>query len=246
MNSKVVSILATAVVACSSAAQDAKPAPAPFFTNFTITENVGVYDRKGDVSTVTAFNTIIGVKAIGLDWEVVAPIYMSDSSGYGSVEVNTAWEAISGANFLGSKAAANLKGGLFLPVGSNGYDATELIPHLGGNVILDYGAWSVSQSADWLFCGNGSMYNPLLGNVSEDLTTLVTGIDYHLSNSLTVGADLEQYYLAGGDGTVLVTPNLNWNVSSGVDVSVGVGIPVSQELPVENDLVVNAGVSFKF
>jgi hypothetical protein len=44
----------------------------------------------------------------------------------------------------------------------------------------------------------------------------------------------------------MVTPNLKWAAAPSVDVSAGVGIPVWQELAVENNLVVNAGVSFKF
>ena len=78
--------LAAASVATTAAAQDAKPvASAPLFSDFTVTETVGVYDKKGSASTVAAFNTLLGVKAVGLDWHLAVPVYVSDAAGYGSV-----------------------------------------------------------------------------------------------------------------------------------------------------------------
>jgi len=238
--------LATATVATTAAAQDVKPvASAPLFSDFTVTETVGVYDKKGTASSVAAFNTLLGVKAVGLDWHLAVPVYVSDSAGYGSVELGTSWAALKDISFLGSKTTINVQGGLFLPTGSAGYEATNVNPHVGASALLDWGTWSVAQSADWRFV-SGSMFDPLLGTVSDDLATLVTSANYKLSETLTVGVDLGQYYLQGGQGAVMVTPNLKWAAAQSVDVSAGVGIPVWQELAVENNLVVNAGVSFKF
>jgi len=238
--------LATATVATTAAAQDVKPvASAPLFSDFTLTENVGVYDKKGNASTVAALNTLLGVKALGLDWHLAVPVYVSDAAGYGSIELGTSWAALKGVDFLGSKTTVNLEGGVFLPTGSAGYEATNVNPHVGAGALLDWGVWSFTQTADWRFV-SGSMYDPLLGTISDDLATLVSSVDYKWTQSVKVGVDLGQYYLQGGQGTIMVTPNLKWAAASNVDISAGVGIPVWQELAVENNLVVNAGVSFKF
>jgi len=239
--------LAAATVATTAAAQDAKPvASAPLFSNFTLTESVGVYDKKGSASTVAALDTLLGVKALGLDWHLAVPVYVSDAAGYGSIELGTSWDALKGVDFLGSKTTVNLEGGLFLPTGSAGYEATNVNPHVGAGALLDWGTWSLSQTADWRFVTGGTMYDPLLGTISDDLATLVTGLNYKWTDTLTLGADLGQYYLIGGEGAIVVSPNLKWSAASNVEVSAGVGIPVWQELAVENNLVVNAGVSFKF
>jgi hypothetical protein len=44
----------------------------------------------------------------------------------------------------------------------------------------------------------------------------------------------------------MITPNAKWAVAQSVDVQAGIGFPLWQDLAVENNLVVNAGVSFKF
>jgi len=239
--------LAAASVATSAAAQDAKPvASAPLFSAFTVTEKVGVYDKKGDATTVAAFNTLLGVKAVGLDWHLDVPVYVADDAGYGSIEFGTSWDALKEIDFLGSKTTVNLEGGLFMPTGSAGYEATNLDPHVGAGALLDWGAWTVSQTFDWRFITGGTMYDPLLGTISDDLATLVTGLNYKVTDSVKAGVDLGQYYLVGGEGTIMVTPNLKWSAASNVEVSAGVGVPVWQELAVENNMVVNAGVSFKF
>jgi len=236
---------AVTTAASAQATAPAAPATAPLFDAFTLSESVGVYDKKGNDSTVSALNTLLGVKALGLDWHLAVPVYVSDASGYGSIELGTSWDALKEVSFLGSKTTINVEGGLFTPTGSAGYEATDLNPHVGAGALLDWGAWSFTQTADWRFV-SGSMYDPLLGTISDDLATLVSSVDYKWTQSVKVGVDLGQYYLQGGQGTIMVTPNLKWAAASNVDISAGVGIPVWQELAVENNMVVNAGVSFKF
>jgi len=240
--------LAAASVAASAAAQDAKPvapASAPLFSDITLTENVGVYDKKGDTSTVAALNTLLGVKAIGLDWHLLAPVYVSDASGYGSIELGTSWDALKDAAFLGSKTTVSVEGGLWMPTGSANYENTELAPHIGAAALMNWGEWSFNQTFDWRFV-TGSMYDPLLDRFSTDLATAVSSLDYKWSDTVKFGVDFGQYYFVDGGGTVLITPNVEWTPAQSVVVSGGVGIPVWQDLAVENNLVVNAGVSFKF
>jgi len=210
-----------------------------------LTETVGVYTKKENASTVTALDSLFTLKALGLDWRVDVPVYISDTSGYGSIEVGTTWTPLHGMSFLGADTAVTVDGGLFTPTGSAGYEATTVIPHVGAGAVLDWGALSFGQSVDWRFVG-GSMYDPLLGTVAVDLATLVSSLDYKWTDCVSVGVDLKQYYLQGGDGAVTLTPNLQWTAASNVDVSAGVGVPVWQNLAVENNLVFTAGVSFKF
>lgn len=241
--------LAAATVSATALAQSASPAPVGFAFNptaFTVTEAVGVYTKNGNASTVAAFNTLIGVNALGLDWQLEVPVYVSDVAGYGSIGVDASWTPIHSAQFLGASTTVDVEGGLWTPTGSAGYESTNLNPHAGAGVVLDWGAWRLSQTADWMFVTGGTMYDPLLGVVSNDFATLTTGVDYTLASSITVGVDVDQYYLIGGNGTIMVTPNLKWDVANNVDVSVGVGLPVWQELATENNLVLNAGVSIKF
>lgn len=250
MNSTIASIAALTVCASTLAAQDTTVATSvstPFFSNFTLTEDVGVYTKKNDASTVTAFNTLIGVDAVGLSWHLSVPGYLSDNdNGYGSIELGTSWNALKGVNFLGSVTTVAVEGGLFLPTGSAGYDATDVVPHVGTSATLVWGALSFGQSIDWQFV-TGSMYDPVIDRFSSDLCTLESSLDYKLADSFNIGVDLTQYYLTEGDsGTIIVTPNVSWDVSSSIALSAGVGLPVWQNLATENDYIVNAGVSFKF
>jgi len=242
------STLAAGAVATSALAQDAAPvAPAQnLFSDFMLTENVGVYAKKGSADSVAALNTLLGVKAAGIDWRVNAPVYVSDTSGYGSIELGAGWDAFKGLQFLGADTTINLDGGLWLPTGSADYFATNVNPHIGAGALLDWGTWSFEQTFDWRFITGGSMYDPLLDRFSSDLATLNSSVGYDLTESLQVAVDLGQYYFTDGGGTIMLSPNLKWAVASSVDVSAGIGFPLWQQLAVENNLVVNAGVSFKF
>lgn len=240
------STLAAATVAASASAQDANPVAVQNpFSNFTLTETVGVYAKKGDANSVAALNTLLGVKAVGIDWRVNAPVYVSDSSGYGSIELGAGWEAFKGLKFLNADTTITVDGGLWLPTGSADYFATNVNPHIGVGAAMDWGAWSFKQTFDWRFITGGSMYDPLIDRFSSDLATLVSSLQYDLNESLKVGVDLGQYYFSNS-GTVMLTPNAKWAVAQSVDVQAGIGFPLWQDLAVENNLVVNAGVSFKF
>jgi len=210
-----------------------------------LTETVGVYTKKGNGKTVTALDSLFTLKALGLDWRVDVPVYTSNTSGYGSIEVGTTWTPLHGISFLGADTAVTVDGGLFTPTGSADYKATTVIPHVGTGAVLDWGALSFGQTVDWRFVG-GSMYDPLLGTVAVDLATLVSSLDYKWTDCVSVGVDLKQYYLQGGNGAITLTPNLQWTAASNVDVSTGLGVPVWQNLAVKNNLVFTAGVSFKF
>lgn len=232
-------------VSGSAFAADVVPANTSVVDALTLVENVGVYAKKDSASTVAALNSTIAAEAFGLDWHFTVPVFVSDVSGYGGMDLGVSWKFLEDAEFLASKTTLNLEGGLWLPTGSAGYETTDLNPHVGFGVNMDWKDWNLNQTADYRFVP-GSMYDPLIGSrISEDVISLVTDIDYKWTTGLDVGVNLTQEYFDGG-GVFLLGPSLEWDAASSVKVNAGVGFPVWQELAVENSCVVNAGVTVKF
>lgn len=224
----------------------ASPTAVPLVDALTLKETFSLFAKDGSNSSVAALDSTIGVKAIGLDWHITVPAYVSDSSGYGGLDVGTSWTALNAVDFIGSKTSLAIQGGLWMPIGSANYETTNLDPHLGLLVGFDWGKFNLAQSADWRFVG-GSYYDPYLDRVSDDVATLVTNFDYTLSETVSVGVDLTQKYVCSvGDGVVLLGPSVEWKAASNVTVGAGIGFPVWQQLAVENNCVANAAVSFKF
>ena len=247
MKTSLTSLALGAAITGSAFAQSA-PAPvaAPIVDAFTLTEKVGVYAKDGSASSVAAIESTIGAKAFGLDWHLTLPVYVSDSAGYGGLDLGVNWNALKGVDFIGSKTTLSLEGGLWMPVGSANYATTNLDPHIGAAVAFDWGKFDLAQSFDWRFVG-GSYYDPYLDRVSDDVASLVTNFDYTLTDTISVGVDLTQKYVCeSGDGVILLGPSIKWAAASSVDVSAGIGFPLWQQLAVENNCVVNAGVSLKF
>jgi len=233
------------VVSGSAFAGDVQPANTEIVDALTLKENVGVYAKKDSASTVAALNSTIAAEALGLDWHFTVPVYVSDASGYGAMEFGASLNVLKDVDFLASKTVVNLEGGLWLPTGSAGYEATNLNPHIGFGANLDWKDWNLNQTFDYRFVP-GSMYDPLIGSrISEDVISLVTDIDYKWTTNLDVGLNLTQEYFDGG-GVFLLGPAVKWDAASNVAVNAGIGFPVWQELAVENACVVNAGVSIKF
>lgn len=231
-------------VSTSAFAADA-PAPAPIVDALTLKESASIYAKDGTASTVAALNSTLAAKALGLDWHFTVPVYVSDASGYGSMELGVSWDFLKDISFLSSKTKVNVEGGLWMPTGSAGYETTNLNPHIGFGVNLDWTDWNFNQTADYRFVP-GTMYDPLIGSrIGEDVVSLVSDLNYKLGNNLNVGLNITQEYFDGG-GVVLLGPSMEWNAASSVDVHAGIGFPVWQDLVVENNCVVNAGVSFKF
>ena len=67
----------------------ASPTAAPLVDALTLKETFSLFAKDGSNSSVAALDSTIGVKAIGLDWHITVPAYVSDSSGYGGLDVGT-------------------------------------------------------------------------------------------------------------------------------------------------------------
>ena len=242
----VYSVMTALAVSGTAVAQEVAPAPAStqIVDALSLSQTVGIYAKNGSASSVAALDSTIAAKAFGLDWHFTVPVYVSDASGYGSLELGVSWDFLKSAEFLSSKTTLNVEGGLWMPTGSAGYETTDLNPHIGFGVNMDWTNWNFNQTADYRFVP-GSMYDPLLDRVDQDVVSLVSDIDYKWSKELTVGVNITQEYFDGG-GVALLGPSMSWKPATSVDVSAGIGFPVWQELSVENSCVVNAGVSFKF
>ena len=228
----VYSVMTALAVSGTAVAQEIAPAPAStqIVDALSLSQTVGIYAKNGSASSVAALDSTIAAKAFGLDWHFNVPVYISDASGYGSLELGVSWDFLKSAEFLSSKTTLNVEGGLWMPTGSAGYETTDLNPHIGFGVNMDWTNWNFNQTAD---C------------VDQDVVSLVSDIDYKWSKELTVGVNITQEYFDGG-GVALLGPSMSWKPATSVDVSAGIGFPVWQELSVENSCVVNAGVSFKF
>ena len=210
----------------------------------TLVEQASVYVHSDSASTLTAFDTTILAHLIGLDWHVTLPVYTSDVSGYGALDLGVSWDFLTGGNMLGATTKLTVAGGALMPTGSAGYETTEVTPYFGGGVSMNWGKVSFVQTANYTFV-TGSTFNPLAGTLSENTLALTSNLGYDVSDTFVVGLNLTQEYFSGGNVAVL-GPTVDWTIAPSVSVEVGVGFPVWQELAVENTCVVNAGVSFKF
>jgi len=235
----------TGLALSSSAFGQEAPAPAPMVDALALKESVEIYAKKGNADTVAALNTTLAAKAFGLDWHFTVPVYVSEASGYGSMELGVSWDFLKGADFLGSKTTVNVEGGLWMPTGSAGYETTNLDPHIGLGANLDWTNWNFNQTFDYRFVP-GTMYDPLIGyRIGEGVVSLVSDLDYKFAENFDVGLNITQKYFDGG-GVVILGPSMEWNAADDVNVNAGIGFPVWQDLAVSNNCVVNAGVSFKF
>ena len=210
----------------------------------SIVEKASVYVRSNSAPTLTAFDSTIQAHLIGLDWHVTVPVYTSDVSGYGALDLGVSWDFLQGGNMLGATTKLTVAGGALMPTGSAGYETTDVTPYFGGGVSMDWGKVSFDQTANYTFV-TGSTFDPLAGTLSENTLALSSNLGYDVSDTFGVGLNLTQEYFSGGNVAVL-GPTVDWTVAPSVSVEVGVGFPIWQELAVENTCVVNAGVSFKF
>ena len=242
----VLSTLVAFPVAAQSTPAPSAPANPNLISDITLQEVFGFYGKR-DASSVVELNTT--VKARVMDFttlNISLPTYVSDDSGYGSVEVGMTNNIVRDWAVLGGKMDLDFNLGLYLPTGSTVYSTSEVAPHVGGVVSQNWSAWTVSQSFDYTFV-TGDTYSALLGyQTTQDLITMVTELNYDLSNTLDVGANFTQLYEVDGSQVLLLGPELKWNPSSNVSVTLGVGFPVSQTVAVENSAVVSGGVGFSF
>ena len=236
----------------SSALSQATPvvAPAPAFV-FTPGIAATIYDFK-QADTLVEITPTVVLPKVWKDITITAelPIFsQSGSSGLSNLSL-VAESGLWQGSLFGGKGNWTGDFGILVPLASNVYTSTSIVPTLG--TVLDV-SWdnkvSLSQSADWTIIANGTAYNALFNaQVDSQWVSGETRLDYALSDTLTVGVAVAEQWLTTGEWSCVAGPEIEWTPATNWTVSAGVGFPVYQNTGAyqEVNTVVQAGLSVKF
>lgn len=230
-----------------AAAQNAAPAPAPtkVVSDVAVTEELTFWGKK-NVDTVVELDSTVSGKLFELaGWHVTVPVYSQDYTGYGAIDLGLDYAVLSKVNFLGSVTNVAVEGGVWLPTGSAGFGTDNVNPHVGVNYDMTWGAVVYTQTFDYRFNGDVA-YSPVFGNAANYLINAESFVAYKW-NTLSIGADLNQWYTEGSD-VAFLGPKAVWNVSNNVNLNAGCGFPVWQNVAAgfENSWNVTLGLGINF
>jgi hypothetical protein len=234
--------IATAANADGNAAAQAEAAiPTP--TKWSLTEDFTYFNYESD-DTLLSFNTTF---ALALDnggtLSLSLPVYNGDGdTNVGDLKVGGDFNA-----FKGDGWNLGLGGGVYLPVGAEEFDSTNINPFFTGRFSVKLGDFDLMQTAEYRFVGSEA-YTPWLGT-STDSDILSLGTLLSLSwGDLTVGADLTQlYYIQSEEHQIFVGPAAALKINDSITLDGGVQFPVSQDVSTtEVDIVVGVGLGIKF
>ena len=207
----------------STVLSQATPVPTTNEFKFVPTIDTTIFSFKSSDTLVEVTPTVVLPDVLHeISITVSLPIYtQSESTGVSDLALN-ADTAVWNGSLFGGKSTWSLNAGVLIPLASNIYTSTSLVP-------------------------NGSSYNSLLNSqVSSQWFSGETNFNYELSDALTVGVRVTEQWLTTGEWTVLAGPEVSWEPATNWAVSAGVGIPVYQNTTEELNTVVHFGVSFKF
>jgi len=230
-----------------AAAQNAAPAPAPtkVVSDVVVTEELTFWGKK-NVDTVVELDSTVSGKLFELaGWHVTVPVYSQDVTGYGAIDLGLDYAVLSKVNFLGSVTNVAVEGGVWLPTGSANFGTDNVNPHVGVNWDMTWGAAVYTQTFDYRWIGNYA-YSPVFGALTDYAVNAESFVAYKWA-SLTVGADLNQWYTEGSD-VAFLGPKAVWNVSNNVNLNAGCGFPVWQNVAAgsENSWNVTLGLGINF
>lgn len=232
----------------STVLSQATPVPTTNEFKFVPTIDTTIYSFKSSDTLVEVTPTIVLPDVLHeISITVSLPIYtQSESTGVSDLALNADTSVWNGSLF-GGKSTWSLNAGVLIPLASNIYTSTSLVPTLGTSLDVSWDKFSIVQSAEWVVVANGSSYNSLLNSqVSSQWFSGETNLNYELSDALTVGVRVTEQWITTGEWTVLAGPEVSWEPATNWAVSAGVGIPVYQNTTEELNTVVHFGVSFKF
>lgn len=224
-------------------------APAPAFV-FTPGIDATIYDFKDNDTLVEITPTLVLPKV----WHdvtitAVLPIFSQDSSsGISNLSIDASTSFWQGSLF-GGKSSWTGDFGILVPLASNSYTSTSLVPVVGVALTVSWEKVSFSQSADWTIVANGTAYNALYNaQIGSQWVSGETTLDYALTDTLTVGVEMSEQWLTTGEWSCIAGPEIEWTPATNWTVSAGVGFPVYQNTGayLEVDTVVQAGLSIKF
>ena len=234
--------IATAANADGNAAAQAEAAISTP-TKWSLTEDFTYFNYESD-DTLLSFNTTF---ALALDnggtLSLSLPVYNGDGdTNVGDLKVGGDFNA-----FKGDGWNLGLGGGVYLPVGAEEFDSTNINPFFTGRFSTKLGDFDFMQTAEYRFVGSEA-YTPWLGT-STDSDILSLGTLLSLSwGDLTMGADLTQlYYIQSEEHQIFVGPAAALKINDSISLDGGVQFPLSQDVSTtEVDIVVGVGLGIKF
>jgi hypothetical protein len=236
---------ATLATAAHAEGTDAPQAEAAISTpsKWSLTEDFTYFNYEGD-DTLLSFNTTF---ALALDnggtLSLSLPVYNGDGdTNVGDLKVGGDFNA-----FKGDGWNLGLGGGVYLPVGAEEFDSTNINPFFTGRFSVKLGGFDLMQTAEYRFVGSEA-YTPWLGGSTDsDILSLGTLLSVSWGD-LTVGADLTQiYYIQAEENQIFVGPAASFKVNDTISLDGGVQFPISQDVSgAEVDIVVGVGLSIKF
>lgn len=236
---------ATLATAAYAGGTDAPQAEAAISTpsKWSMSEDFTYFNYEND-DTLLSFNTAF---ALALDnggtLSLSVPVYNGDGdTNVGDLKVGGHFNA-----FKGDGWDLGLGGGVYLPIGSEEFDSTNINPFFTGKFTTKLGEFDFVQTAEYRFVGSDA-YTPWLNTGTDsDIVSLGTLLS-HTWGDLTVGADLTQtYYIQSEEHQVFLGPVASLKVSDTISLDGGVQFPISQDVSgTEVDIVVGVGLGIKF
>jgi len=235
----------TIATAAYAGGTDAPQAEAAISTpsKWSMSEDFTYFNYEND-DTLLSFSTAF---ALALDnggtLSLSLPVYNEDGdTNVGDLKVGADFNA-----FKGEGWNLGLGGGVYLPVGAEEFDSTNINPFFTGKFSTKLGDFDLVQTAEYRFVGSDA-FTPWLGTSTDsDILSLGTLLSLSWGN-LTVGADLTQlYYIQSEENQIFVGPAASLKVSDTISLDGGVQFPISQDVSgTEVDIVVGVGLGIKF
>ena len=248
MISKMGAGIAAAVLSTSALGQEAESGNAAASDlKWIVSEQLEWHDIEG--GDLYVFNTEFALKfGEGTDITIDVPVYnQGGSTSVGSVRLGAEVDAFSGENDVTGKWDLALGGGVYVPVGSETFDAQNLDPFLTGRFGCKVWILDFMQTAEYRWVG-GEAYIPWLGaKTDSDVLVLGSLLSYGWGD-LHVGADFTQvYYVGSEENQLFVGPAARWDVTSNISLDAVVEFPLTQDIAApETDMIVSVGLGIKF
>jgi hypothetical protein len=251
MDRKLKATIALGVIALASlAARGADTAPVaatqptPIFSQVSVDETLTFWG-KSNVNTVAELDSTVKGKLFDMaGWHITVPVYSQDVTGYGAIDLGLDLNVLK-TEFVGATTNVYLEGGAWMPTGSANFGTDNVNPHVGVNWDMTWGAVVYTQTFDYLWVGSYA-YSPVFGTFNDYGINAESFVAYKWS-TLSVGADLNQWYTSGSN-VAFLGPKAEWNVANNVNLNAGCGFAVWQDVAPanENTWNVTLGLGIKF
>jgi len=241
--------LTTAALAQGSSTQDEPSIKAAISDiKWSINEDFGYYTFDGG-EDLLAFDTTFAL-SLNEDTEVFVsvPVYnQGDETSIANLAVGGEFVAAKGTDGLLGEWDLSLGGGVYLPVGSETFDSSNVDPFFTGEFGCKAWVFDFTQTAEFRFVGGGA-YMPWLGaKTDSDVLTLGSNLGYKWGE-FDLAAELTQiYYIDANEEQIFLGPVVSWSPNNTVSIEAKVDFPITQNTSTpETDMVVGVGLGIKF